>query len=152
MEKRFSVRRVRASDLDRILQIEKASFGVDAYDRKLFAEYTRMCGELFLVALGGTKVHGYALACLCAGKAENRAELVSLAVDPAMLGKGAAQALMDSILRRLKLRGVVRFSLTVKVTNTRAIAFYKNYGFRKLRRAPGYYEDASDGLIFVKDL
>jgi ribosomal protein S18 acetylase RimI-like enzyme len=160
MPGRFSVRRVKAGDMDRILEIEVASFGRDAYDRKLFAEYTRNCGDLFLVAEGGngacTKVCGYAITCLCApaGKyrPENRAELVSLAVDPAVLGKGAASDLMDSILRRLKLRGVKRLGLTVNVTNQRALGFYKKYGFRKLRRAPRYYEDGADGLLLIKDL
>jgi ribosomal protein S18 acetylase RimI-like enzyme len=50
MTKRFAVRPVRQRDLDRIETIEAASFGADAYDRKLFAEYTRICGGLFLVA------------------------------------------------------------------------------------------------------
>ena len=50
MDKQFAVRRVRQRDLDRILEIERASFGADAYDRNLFAEYTRKCGGLFLVA------------------------------------------------------------------------------------------------------
>lgn len=161
MVKRFRVRRARERDLDRILKIEVASFGVDAYDRKLFAEYTRNCGELFLVAEGATRVCGYAITCLCARDARkgaenrpetHRAELVSLAVDPAVRGKGAAQALMDSILRRLRLRGVLRLGLTVKVTNHRALSFYRRYGFRKLRRAPRYYEDGADGVILVKDL
>jgi ribosomal-protein-alanine N-acetyltransferase len=152
MEKRFAVRRVRAADIPGILEIERVSFGEDAYDRNLFAEYTRKCGELFLVAMGGTKVVGYSICCLCAARAGNRAELVSLAVNPAVRGKGAAKALMDSTLRRLKLRGVRRFRLTVKVTNRRAIAFYEKYGFRNFRRAPGYYEDGADGQIMVKDL
>ena len=64
MDKRFAVRRVRPRDLDRILEIEAASFGADAYDRNLFAEYTRKCGELFLVALRGTKVFGYVITCI----------------------------------------------------------------------------------------
>jgi ribosomal-protein-alanine N-acetyltransferase len=152
MERRFAVRRVRADDIPAILEIETASFGPDAYDRKLFAEYTRTCGELFLVALAGTKVVGYAITCLCAAKTGIRAELVSLAVHPSVIGKGAAPALMDSILRRLKLRRVSRLGLTVNVMNNRAIAFYKKYGFRKFRRVPHYYEDGADGFRFVKDL
>jgi ribosomal-protein-alanine N-acetyltransferase len=173
MEKRFVVRRVRAADIPAILEIETASFGSDAYDRKLFAEYTRDCGELFLVALGGTRVVGYAITCVCrrsfdrasrsvpSGRCASgamppcqglRAELVSIAVHPSVLGQGAAAALMKSLLRRLKLRRVTRFGLTVKVTNHRAIAFYEKYGFRKLRRVRRYYEDAADGFLFVKDL
>ncbi len=152
MDKRFSTRHVRQRDLDRILKIEEASFGADAYDRNLFAEYTRKCGGLFLVAEWGTEVCGYSIAAVSPGTARNCAELVSVAVDPAFLGKGAASALMDSTLRRLRRRKITRLGLMVKVTNHRAIAFYKKYEFRKLRRVARYYEDGADGLSLAKDL
>jgi [ribosomal protein S18]-alanine N-acetyltransferase len=152
MDKRFAVRPVRQRDLDRILEIEAASFGADAYDRNLFAEYTRKCGGLFLVAEWGTKVSAYSITALSPGKIGNRAELVSVAVDPAFLGKGAASALMYSTLRRLRRRGITRLGLMVKVTNGRARGFYEKYGFRKVRRVPRYYEDGADGLCLVKDL
>ena len=64
MKKRFVVRPVRQLDLDRIEVIEAASFGADAYERNLFAEYTRICGALFLVAQVGTKVIGYSITAL----------------------------------------------------------------------------------------
>jgi ribosomal-protein-alanine N-acetyltransferase len=152
MDKRFAVRPVRQRDLGRILEIEAASFGADAYDRNLFAEYTRKCGDLFLVAEWGAKVCAYSIAAISPGKLGNRAELVSVAVDPPFLGKGAASALMDSTLRRLRRRGVTRLGLMVKVTNQRALGFYEKYGFRKLRRVARYYEDGADGLSLWKDL
>ena len=148
MEKRFTKRPVRHRDLDRILKIEEASFGVDAYDRNLFAEYTRKCGGLFLVAEWGTKVCAYSITATLG----NRAELVSVAVDPAFLGKGAATALLDSTVRRLRRRGIARLGLMVKETNHPARAFYAKYGFRKLRRVARYYEDCADGLRLAKDL
>jgi ribosomal-protein-alanine N-acetyltransferase len=73
-------------------------------------------------------------------------------VDPAFLGKGAASALMDSTLRRLRRRGVTRLGLMVNVMNFRALGFYKKYGFRKTRRVAGYYEDGGDGISMAKDL
>ena len=152
MDKQFAVRPVRQRDLDRILEIETASFGADAYDRNLFAEYTRKCGGLFLLAERGTKVCAYSITAISPGRLGERAELVSVAVDPAFLGKGAASALMDSTLRRLRRRNVTRLGLMVKVTNQRARAFYEKYGFRKLRRVAGYYEDGADGLSLSKDL
>jgi ribosomal-protein-alanine N-acetyltransferase len=160
MLKRYSVRRVRLADLDRIMEIERASFGRDAYDRNLFAEYTHKCGELFLVAERSRKICGYALTCLSARKyaptsqgiSRQRAELISVAVDPAARRTGAAKALMDSTLRRLRLRGVWRFSLTVKVTNQKARAFYEAYGFRKVRIVRAYYEDGQDGWLMAKHL
>lgn len=152
MHKKFVVRPVRQRDVDRILEIEVASFGADAYDRNLFAEYTRKCGGLFLVAKWGTKVCAYSITALSPGKSGNRAELISVAVHPAFLGKGAASALMDSTLRRLRRRGIARIVLTVKVTNAPARGLYEKYGFRKLRRVKGYYEDGVDGLSLAKDL
>jgi ribosomal-protein-alanine N-acetyltransferase len=164
MLKRYSIRRARAADLDRIMEIERASFGRDAYDRNLFAEYTRKCGELFLVAERARKVWGYAVSCLLARQAarlvarqspefpRKRAELISVAVDPRALGTGAAKALMDSILRRLRLRGVTRLSLMVKVTNARACAFYRKYAFKKIRIVRGYYGDGQDGWLMAKHL
>src|ERR1019366_192696 len=86
MDKRFVVRPVRQRDLDRILEIEVASFGADAYDRNLFAEYTHKCGGLFLVAELGTKVCAYSITAISPSRIANRAELVSVAVDPAWLG------------------------------------------------------------------
>jgi ribosomal-protein-alanine N-acetyltransferase len=152
MDKQFAVRRVRQRDLDRILEIETASFGADAYDRNLFAEYTRKCGGLFLVAERGTKICAYSITAISPGRPGDRAELVSVAVDPAFLGKGAASALMDGTLGRLRRRKIIRLGLMVKATNRRARAFYEKYGFRKLRRVAGYYEDGADGLSLAKDL
>jgi ribosomal-protein-alanine N-acetyltransferase len=152
MDKQFAVRPVRQRDLAGILEIEVASFGPDAYDRNLFAEYTRKCGGLFLVAEWGTKVCAYAITVISPARLGNRAELVSVAVDPAFLGKGAASALMDSTLRRLRRRKITRLGLMVKVTNRRALAFYQKFAFRKLRRVPRYYEDGADGLSLTKDL
>ena len=152
MNQQFSVRRARPADLDRILTIERAGFGQWAWDRNLFAEYTRTCGELFLVALCRDRVIGYSIACITRRLLVRRAELVSIAADPAFRGKGAADALLAATLRRLKARGIPRIGLMVKVTNARARAFYEKHGFRKVRRVPKYYEDGEDGYLFRLDL
>jgi len=152
MTRAISIRCLRLSDLDRILQIEHSSFGKDAYDRNLFAEFHHKCGDLFLVAVKGRSICGYSIACTGGRTALNRAELVSIAVDPKHRGKGIASVLMDSTLRRLKRRGVVRFHLMVKVTNQTAIRFYEGYGFQKGAIVRRYYEDDADGLRMLKVL
>ena len=144
----FTVRKLRLKDLDRVLVIERASFGADAYDRKLFADYLHTCGDLFLAVESGREVCGYLIAC---ARGE-RAELVSIAVDPAARGQGAASALMESALRRLNRRRAARLSLMVKTANREAEACYLKYGFRKVRRVRGYYEDGSDGWLMARNL
>ena len=152
MTKAISIRLLRPADLDRILQLEHLSFGEDSYDRNLFAEFYRKCGDLFLVALRDRNVCGYMVTCIGGKPDSHRAELVSVAVDPKQRGKGIASTLMDSTLRRLRRRGIVRFALTVKVSNHPAIRFYQGYGFHKSRVIRRYYEDGADGWRMAKDL
>jgi ribosomal-protein-alanine N-acetyltransferase len=150
MMARPSIRIFQLSDLDRVMEIEHASFGEDAYDRNLFAGFFHTCGDLFLVAVKDGEIWGYMLTCMGGKTVTGRAELVSVAVDPGRRGKGIASALMDSTLRRLRRRGVVRFHLTVKVTNETAIRFYERYGFTKSRVVRRYYEDGADGWRMAK--
>jgi [ribosomal protein S18]-alanine N-acetyltransferase len=152
MQTRISVRPFRAADMQRILQIERASFGADAYERKLFAELFHTCGELFLVAVAGGRICGYMVSCLRGNSSPKTAELISVAVLPSFRGRGAASYLMRNTLRRLRLRGAVRLSLMVKVTNEGARRFYDRHGFRKVRKVSGYYEDGADGVLMRKEL
>ena len=150
MSERYFISPIEERELDRILEIEALSFGKEAYDRKLFAEYLHKCGDLFLGARRGRKLCGYMLTHKRPGGI--RAELVSVAVDPAWRQKGVAGALMRSTLRRLKRRRVERFSLMVKWTNAGARTFYEKYGFTKIRVVRQYYEDGADGILMGKDL
>jgi ribosomal-protein-alanine N-acetyltransferase len=139
---------MRQRDLDAILEVENASFGADAYDRKLFAEYAAACEALFLVAESGGRVCGYSVT----RATGTRAELVSIAVLPPARGQGAASALLRSTLRRLRRRRVERLTLMVKLTNTVAREFYEKFGFTKVRVVRGYYEDGADGCLLRKAL
>ena len=152
MSRVFSIRLLRLSDLPRILQIECASFGKDAYDRNLFAEFHHKCGDLFLVALRGRNVCGYAVSCRGGGTRIGRAELVSIAVDPRHRGKGIASGLLENTIRRLRRRHVATLHLMVKVTNETAIRFYERHGFQKGHIVRGYYEDGADGRAMSKRL
>ena len=149
MRARYTIRKIRLSDVDGIMVIERSSFGRDAYDRNLFAEYFHKCGDLFLAAADGRgNLCGYMITCIRG----ERAEVVSIAVDPARRGRGIASALMDSTLRRLRRRGAGRLVLMVRETNGPARAFYEKYGFEKVRRVPRYYEDGGDGWLMGKNL
>ena len=148
MRAQYQIRRAGPADLARIVEIETASFGEEAYECNLFADYMRKCGALFLVAERSGKICGYLLSCLPGPSAE----LVSVAVAPEIRGKGAASALLESLLRRLRRRGAARLHLVVRVNNRAAHAFYEKYGFRRLRTVPGYYEDGGDGVSMSRSI
>jgi [ribosomal protein S18]-alanine N-acetyltransferase len=142
------IRRFRLADMDRIAAIESASFGRDAYDRNLFAAFFHKCGELFLAAEWKGVVRGYCMTCIRG----ERAEIVSIAVEPRFREHGIATALMDSTLRRLRRRPVKRVALMVKVGNRAARRFYEKYGFEKVRLVRGYYENGSDGILMSREI
>ena len=147
MPSEFTIRRFRLSDMDKILEIERAIFPRDAYDRNLFAEYFDTCGDLFLVLMRRGNICGYMLTCI-----RPRPEIVSIAVQPAERRKGAARGLLESTIRRLRRRQVDRLNLMVRVKNLAARKFYVKYGFVKIRVVRQYYDDGTDGFLMSKDL
>jgi ribosomal-protein-alanine N-acetyltransferase len=112
----------------------------------LFAEFYDKCGPLFLVAERASGICGYMITCI----GGDRAEIVSIAVDPPARAAGAATVLMAATIRRLRRRGAARVALMVKMTNAPARAFYEKSGFHKVRVVRGYYEDGADALLLAR--
>jgi [ribosomal protein S18]-alanine N-acetyltransferase len=137
---RLEVRPFRSRDLHRILEIEQASFGPDAWDRELFLEYFRRCPKLFLVARHARRIGGYIIT--CTGPKE--AELVSIAVDPRDRLRGLGRAMLDETLAQLRSRRVTTWWLMVATSNTPAIRFYESYGFVRKRQTKRYYGPGRD--------
>ena len=134
------IRQFQLRDLDRILEIEKASFGSDAWDRDLFLDYFRQYPDLFLIARRARKIAGYIITC----SGSKDAELLSIAVDPLDRGRGVARAMVDETRTQLRSRRIKTWWLMVAVSNQSAIQFYESYGFRRARRTKRYYGAGRD--------
>jgi ribosomal-protein-alanine N-acetyltransferase len=136
----------RLRHLPRVLRIERASFGAEAWPRKYFLDLYGDCRDFFIVAKLGGRIAGYAVAC-----AEKRnAEIASLAVHPDYRRRGVADALMRHTLRALRAAGVRRVALMVRTGNAAGAQLYRSLGFRRVRIAPGYYEDGGDGILMAR--
>lgn len=130
----MQVRTYEPGDLDRILDIEQASFASEAWDARLFRAYAVRTPELFLVALSRRKIAGYSLT-----RANSRtAELLSIAVLPEYRSHGAGSRLMRETLARLRTRRVPSWWLMVSLDNSTAIRFYEAHGFERQRRVRDY--------------
>ena len=140
MGSQVDIRPFHPRDLDRVLEIERVSFGPDAWDRELFLEYFRRCPDLFLVARCAHRIRGYIIT--CTGSKE--AELVSIAVDSRNRGRGLGRAMLDETLMQLRSRTVGAWWLMVATSNEPAIHFYENYGFVRTRRSKRYYGAGRD--------
>jgi len=137
----IEVRPATRRDVDRLLEIEAASFGRDAWERALFLEALEECSGLFPVAKLRGKLVGYSITCIDRGKAE----LVSIGVFPDARRQGVGEALMRFTLQELTTRGIGVWRLMVRVDNEEAIRFYRGLGFRRVRTVRNYYGKSSDG-------
>ncbi len=129
------VRKFELADLDRILAIEQASFGSDAWDEKLFLAFYRKCPDLFLVATVCRHIAGYIIT--CAGS--RNAELASIAVDPRDRRQGVGEAMLDHTLAELRALRVKAWWLMVETGNGSALRFYEKYGFTRDKMVKRYY-------------
>ncbi|ETX12912.1 hypothetical protein OCH239_15350 [Roseivivax halodurans JCM 10272] len=66
----------------------------------------------------------------------HRAEIGPFYVTSAYQGCGAARVLLDGVIREARMRDVEQLELYVDVGNTRALAFYKRFGFERVSVHP----------------
>jgi [ribosomal protein S18]-alanine N-acetyltransferase len=100
----------------------------------------------------GSKLAGFILS----RRAEDEAEILSVAVAARRRGRGLAGKLLDLHLRRLAGLGVRAVFLDVDVHNDAAIRLYAHAGFHEVARRPHYYPiaggEAADALVLRRDL
>jgi len=123
-------------DLDRVLEIEKESFGRRAWKADQFRRYAAQFPDLFLVAKVGSTIAAYSVA----STRGDRAELDSIAVAKDYRNRGIGRAFLTILIDKLQQMGFATLSLMVRRDNVAAIRFYRGLGFRRIRTVPFYYE------------
>lgn len=103
-------------------------------------------------AMRGANLAGFVMS----RRANDEAEIISVAVAGARRGRGLARNLLNLHLRRLAGLGVHTVFLEVDEQNTPAIRLYARAGFREVGRRPNYYPGndgtASGALVLRRDL
>lgn len=84
------------------------------------------------------------------------AEILTIAVDPAMRRAGIGRSLLRLLEKAASIRGAERVFLEVSGENRAAIALYLAEGYAEAGRRPGYYRGESgmavDALLMSKPL
>src|ERR1700722_15379706 len=133
----IDVRPFQRRNLARVVEIERESFGKDAWPAEAFVGDWRESPELFLMPRQGRRIAGYSIT-----RTNWRgAELESIAVDPRYRGRGVAQALLDATVAKLQ---PVTLRLMVSTSNAAALRFYRQYGFIRTRLVKRYYGAGRD--------
>lgn len=69
----------------------------------------------------------------------DEAEILTLATDPAVQGRGLASDLLAAVVTNLREDGVSQLSLEVAVDNAAALRLYEKAGFAPVGRRKAYY-------------
>jgi [ribosomal protein S18]-alanine N-acetyltransferase len=132
------VRVAKARDLDALAELEQRVFATDRLSRRSLRHFLQSPTAALVVAAGeGGHLAGTAIVLFRPRSA--LARLYSIAVAPAMSGRGVASLLLakaETIARR---RGCVAMRLEVHVKNHVAIARYRKEGYQEFGRLRCYY-------------
>ncbi|OAT79958.1 ribosomal protein S18-alanine N-acetyltransferase [Desulfotomaculum copahuensis] len=139
---------MRPEHLAQVAAIEKESF-TTPWSREAFDyELTQNDFAIYLVALNGEQVAGYAGLWLIL----DEAHVTNVAVHAAFRGRGLGMMLMLELMRRAALAGAARMTLEVRASNHTARRLYERLGFKERGRRRGYYTDTNeDALIMWHD-
>jgi len=145
----MQIRQATRADLLSIYRIEKRVFE----QPWPYTAFERFLSEPnFLVASVGEQVAGYVVADVTPNFGRDIGHIKDLAIHPDMQGRGLGRRLLRRAIVGLTIAQASRIKLEVREHNSRAIALYRDEGFRPARRIPRYYSDGEAALVLIKQL
>jgi ribosomal-protein-alanine N-acetyltransferase len=145
----FAVSDASLFDVPAVWRLERAVFPQDAYDIFTLLSLALTRNMLRLKAVADSQLVGY-----LAGevrRSERVGWIVTVGVEPRYQGRGIGRALLASAERAMR-NSVSVMKLTVRRSNSRAIALYDRCGYVWVSTIRGYYHDGEDGLVMEKSL
>lgn len=140
------IRPMTAADVPSVAVLEKLCFS-DPWSASSIASELDNPLSLWLV----WEEDGAAAAYLGVQRVPPQADVMNVAVSPALRRRGIARALFAELERRLP--EIDELFLEVRASNSGAIALYRTLGFEQVGRRPNYYLDPrEDALILRKEL
>ena len=141
------IERISLTDLNDLMEIENACFGIDAFSRRQMLYLITQSKGIFLIAKHNNQIAGYVL--LITSHRHNTGRIYSIAVSPQHRGKGIGEMLLDEAMKFVRNTGLKGIFLEVRTDNDAAISLYKKKGFVKRALKLSYYEDGADGYSMV---
>lgn len=143
--------RASVGDLRAIMEIERLSFGEDAFSERQMTYLLRKSQGAFFVVRGAG---GGVLAYICLLTRRNAAYLriYSIAVHPSARGRNLAGLLLDKAAGFAAEHGLRRVTLEVNPSNGAALSLYAKKGFVKTGLIRDYYHDGSEAWTMAKQI
>ena len=130
-----------------LLPVERELFAPEPWSEALFwSELGQLDTRHYLVALDGDAVVGWAGLC----DYPDEAFVQTMAVAPAVQGRGVGAQLLVALLEEAERRGQRTVSLEVRSDNAPAQRLYDRHGFTRTAVRRGYYAGGVDALVLTR--
>jgi ribosomal-protein-alanine N-acetyltransferase len=145
---RIEMDRMKLTDLDDVLEVERRSYATPWSRRAFVSELTENAYAHYLVARHDGRVIGYVGMWLIL----EECHITNVAVHPDWRGRGVGKLLMGSAIAFAEAAGARRITLEVRRSNLVAQHLYESFGFRNVGVRKGYYTDNhEDAFIMVRE-
>jgi ribosomal-protein-alanine N-acetyltransferase len=145
----WTIRLAERRDISELLFIEESQFPEPWTKRILLDEISNTETRRYTVAVQHKRIIGY----LGVMFVLDELHVNTIGTLPGEEGRGIASSLLDDAWADAMGRGIKRATLEVAVSNERAIALYRRYGFAPVGVRKNYYERTNeDALILWADL
>ena len=118
--------------LDKLLAIEKQSFGKEAFTKQHIAYLMKDYNAIALAARVNDEIEGFVIARIDMERNLPLGHILTLDVSPSHRRKGIAQKLLRETEALLKQKGVNECRLEVREDNVAAITLYRKLGYKKI--------------------
>jgi [ribosomal protein S18]-alanine N-acetyltransferase len=146
VDQELTVALMAVSDLDQVLEIERASFPTP-WSRAAFCYEIEQNKVARCTVLRGRRgIVGY----LCLWEIGHEIHITNLAVRPEWRRRAVGRRLLAGALAEGIARGVALAFLEVRPSNTRALALYESLGFQVIGRRMGYYFDTGEDALVME--
>jgi ribosomal-protein-alanine N-acetyltransferase len=149
-EPALDFRRMRESDLPRVMEVERAAFSHPWSEELVRRELSHEFSTVLLATDGaGGVILGFAVVWLV----HDELHVLNVAVAPEARRLGVARAVLGKVEAGAREQGARVAMLEVRRSNAPAIALYLALGYREVGIRPRYYaEDGEDAIVMDKEL
>ncbi len=148
-EDAWRIRLAGRRDVNDLLVIEEAQFPEPWTKRMLLDEITNEQTRRYTVAVEGGRIIGY----LGVMFVMDEMHVNTIGTAPGHEGRGVATSLLTEVMPVARGRGIAKATLEVAVSNERAQALYRRFGFAPVGVRKNYYAKVGeDALVLWADL
>lgn len=138
------IRNCVSDDIEKVHKLSnetiKTKFRINKFE-KIFKKFPELC----LVVLIKQEIIGFLIATIIRSK-KNKCVVYSMGIKNNYRNLGFGTKILDKLCVILKEKKIKILELHVRINNTEAIEFYKNFGLEKIKVIKQFYSDGEDAV------